>query len=832
MSTFELSKTPDGAVSVLLADDDRGFREFVSDALAAADEPVHVEGVANGEEALARFDDAAFDCVVSDYQMPRVDGLELLRRVRKRDSDIPFLIVTARGDESLASEAIREGATDYVPKRRASEDVSLLINVVRNAVNRRRVQAALQAERWFIDEALESIEDCFFVADINGAPVRWNDRLSAVTGYDDDTLADMDPIRLFAEADRESVRAGIEAVFEAGKETIEASIRTKSGECIPYELTVSRLSGEDGSPVGICGIARDVTERNRRLRALRESRRELATRERTLRTLHDASRGLLRAESVETVCKIAIDAVDELLELPLAGVYLWHDAAGELRPEVTSETTTELLESVPVFDGDDSVVWEAFVDGSPRRYEDVSTEPMRYNAETDVRTELVLPLGTHGVIVAGSPKTDAIDESDFESADVLATSVEAALNRTEREEAIRRQERRLTEQNEQLERVNRLNELIRETVRTLVGATTHEGVEEALCTHLSGADRYRLAWVGTAVGELDVRQWSGPAGAYLDDCRSVAPSERPAAVAEREERPVVVDDTLTDDGPCRDAALNHGLRSSITLPLTHGIRRYGVLEVHADRPGVFHGDERAVLAELADVAATVLSTLDRENARQAGNLSRVEMAVNGPVGGVFSLAESVGADLVVTRTQRNAEGWTVRFRTEITDPTTIETAVQSLVGIESVTHLGSDRSETEYRATLTSFPTAAFVADRGIDLRKLRVGPAESRLDVVVPADTDIRSLVTAYDDAVGTARLVSKTAVGSRAADEPTTDSLTDRQREALDRAVHGGYFEWPRERTGEELAEEMDISAPTFHQHIRGGLRRLLEARFGDDE
>jgi len=153
---------------------------------------------------------------------------------------------------------------------------------------------------------------------------------------------------------------------------------------------------------------------------------------------------------------------------------------------------------------------------------------------------------------------------------------------------------------------------------TLISATTPEAVEAALCTHLSAADRYRLAWVGTTRQGLDVRQWSGSCGAYLDDCRSADSSALPATTAEREERAVVVDDTLTAEGPCRDAALNHGLRSSISVPLTHGIRHYGVLEVHASRPDVFRDDERAVLSELAELTATVLTGLDRERARSEG----------------------------------------------------------------------------------------------------------------------------------------------------------------------------------------------------------------------
>jgi PAS domain S-box-containing protein len=58
----------------------------------------------------------------------------------------------------------------------------------------------------------------------------------------------------------------------------------------------------------------------------------------------------------------------------------------------------------------------------------------------------------------------------------------------------------------------------------------------------------------------------------------------------------------------------------------------------------------------------------------------------------------------------------------------------------------------------------------------------------------------------------------------------LTERQRTAVETTYYAGFFEWPRESTGEEVAESLGISAPTFHKHLRVAERKLLAARFGD--
>jgi len=58
--------------------------------------------------------------------------------------------------------------------------------------------------------------------------------------------------------------------------------------------------------------------------------------------------------------------------------------------------------------------------------------------------------------------------------------------------------------------------------------------------------------------------------------------------------------------------------------------------------------------------------------------------------------------------------------------------------------------------------------------------------------------------------------------------DTLTDRQQSVLETAYAAGYFEWPRDSSGEEVAETLGISPPTFHQHLRVGQQKLMDALF----
>ena len=65
----------------------------------------------------------------------------------------------------------------------------------------------------------------------------------------------------------------------------------------------------------------------------------------------------------------------------------------------------------------------------------------------------------------------------------------------------------------------------------------------------------------------------------------------------------------------------------------------------------------------------------------------------------------------------------------------------------------------------------------------------------------------------------------------ESMDEKLTEKQQSVLRAAFHAGYFEWPRGSTAEELAESMDISSPTLHNHLRRAQQKLLSVAFDEE-
>ena len=99
---------------ILVVEDEPTFRELVRDILEGAGHEVAEAG--DGEEALAALERGGFQLVLTDQRMPRLDGLELVRRLRSLPAPPPVVVLTAHGTIPDAVEAVRLGAADYLTK--------------------------------------------------------------------------------------------------------------------------------------------------------------------------------------------------------------------------------------------------------------------------------------------------------------------------------------------------------------------------------------------------------------------------------------------------------------------------------------------------------------------------------------------------------------------------------------------------------------------------------------------------------------------------------------------------------------------------------------------
>lgn len=167
-------------ITILTVDDDPAFGELVSTYLERLDDRFDVRTAESPMAALRIVEEEHVDCVVSDFDMPEFDGLELLESVRSKDADLPFILFTGKGSEEIASRAISAGVTDYLQKGSGTEQYEILANRIRNAVS--ETEANRQMDRAF--EAIDAAQEGIALLDDDGTFLYVNDTYCEITGYD------------------------------------------------------------------------------------------------------------------------------------------------------------------------------------------------------------------------------------------------------------------------------------------------------------------------------------------------------------------------------------------------------------------------------------------------------------------------------------------------------------------------------------------------------------------------------------------------------------------------------------------------------------------------
>ena len=264
-----LATDGDGAVHVLHVDDQQPLRELAAEALERADDDLVVHTAASGDAGLDVLAADPIDCIVSDYEMPRMDGLEFLAAVRERDSDVPFILFTGQGSEQIASEAISAGVTDYLQKETGTEQYTVLANRIENAVEQRRSRKRLDELRQGYRTLIERSTDLITVLDGDQTIRYQSPALGRLLGHDWlSTVGDVASDYVHPD-DRDALVGAFEEIVTGRQETatVEHRVQDADGEWHWFESVVSDRT--DTPIEGYVVNSRDVTERKERERELK-----------------------------------------------------------------------------------------------------------------------------------------------------------------------------------------------------------------------------------------------------------------------------------------------------------------------------------------------------------------------------------------------------------------------------------------------------------------------------------------------------------------------------------------------------------------------------------
>jgi PAS domain S-box-containing protein len=178
------------SVRVLHIEDDAEFADLTATFLERQEGQFSIEHAKNAEAALDLLRDTPPDCIVSDYDMPGMNGIDLLKTVREEFSDLPFILFTGKGSEEIASEAISAGVTDYLQKDSGTEQYAILANRIGNAVSAYRSAIEAEQNRHQLEQTLKTVPSCVVRLDYEGQFVFANDRAVEVLGLEKAALTD------------------------------------------------------------------------------------------------------------------------------------------------------------------------------------------------------------------------------------------------------------------------------------------------------------------------------------------------------------------------------------------------------------------------------------------------------------------------------------------------------------------------------------------------------------------------------------------------------------------------------------------------------------------
>jgi len=604
---------------------------------------------------------------------------------------------------------------------------------------------------------------------------------------------------------------------------------TGDGGQVPVEISVETV--EIDGKTRICGIFRDVSD---------QLEYELA-----LRKLNEATREFFTAEGSEEICQRAVETVTDLLDQTGATVNLvdeteavLHQVAGISPPGVG-----EAIGEQPTFEPGESVAWRVFTEGETEVFADVRGEKELHNPDTPIQSEIIVPLGSHGVLVAGKTEPNAFDDRAVQLLEILGETVEAALDRTEREQQLKRRQDQLEQQTREFEELEEIHDRVRNVAKAVVNSKSREEIEKAVCSELVGVGSVTFAWIGDVdpiEESLVPRAWAGEPQGYLQNVsRSLQDetSSEPALRAARTREPASISNTTLDLSaePWRDQAIRRGFNSVLSIPLLYQESFHGVLTLYATDQAAFPERLQSVLTELGNLVANAAVAINRSHAILSNRATELEFDIQDQSCFFLRFTQETGCTLDLDEVVPQSDGsWLVFVRVSERAPEDLIDDARHAPDVDAARLIDTD-DDALVQLRFTRPFIASKLADSGMAVRNISADGKGCRVTVAVPPTVSIHQATDVITSLYSGSELIAKREQMQQHEEGGVTqqilDSLTSRQHEVLSIAYHQGYFNDPRDATGAEVAEDLGFSPSAFHRHVREVERKIFEILFNND-
>ena len=273
-------------ISLLYVDDEQDLLDLGKNFLERSGE-FHVDIKISAQEALKSIQIFSYDAIVSDYQMPGMNGIEFLKAVRSKHEDIPFILFTGRGREEVVIEAINNGADFYIQKGGDPKPQYIeLSHKIRQAVRRKHAEKSLKESENHYFDFIDSLSDATFAKDRSGRVIAWNRAIEEMTGISSDEILGTDNycyavpffgfhrpllIDLIDEPEDKILRYYPNVYRASNSLIVETDRPSSNGNQITTLIMVYHIYNQAGDVIGTVESIRDITDIKKTKLELKES---------------------------------------------------------------------------------------------------------------------------------------------------------------------------------------------------------------------------------------------------------------------------------------------------------------------------------------------------------------------------------------------------------------------------------------------------------------------------------------------------------------------------------------------------------------------------------
>ena len=251
-------------IRAIYVDDEPALLE-VTKVFLEMDGDIEILALDSGRKALPLILKGGYDVIVSDYQMPEMSGIDLLKALKNKGNDVPFILFTGKGREEVAMEAINNGADFYIQKGgNPSVQFQELKNAIFKLAQKRATEIMLREREEKLRLLTDNMTDIVFEIDTKGNVKYVCPSVKAILGHDAASLIGKNALVWVHTEDREMVRQQFMRIASGECENrakIVCRFMIASNKYLWLETIGKAIRGKDGLPTGFVLSSRDVTDR-------------------------------------------------------------------------------------------------------------------------------------------------------------------------------------------------------------------------------------------------------------------------------------------------------------------------------------------------------------------------------------------------------------------------------------------------------------------------------------------------------------------------------------------------------------------------------------------